>query len=561
MEQQRPIVLEHVRLILCSLSHAGPLLVLSLLRWPSVCQYFNGGAVRRKRGGILKYLTQKSATAVLLSICCAVWPTLATADLDKARTHLHNGEHAEAFRELQPLAKAGDPVALNMMGVLYHSGQGVTRDQGLAADYFRQSAEKGEAAGQYNWAIMLSNGSVLPKDERKAAEWLQKSADQGDRDAQRELGYLYAEGKGLTKDQVKAVAWLRKAADQNDASAQYSVGWALAKGVGVPKDEAIAAEWFQKSADQGIAAAQRELGVLLFNGSGVKKDQQLGTAWLRKAADQGDITAQVNLGRFYRTGSGVPKNDQESNGWYRKAAEQGDVTAQRELGIAYAFGYGVEMDERQAGRWFRMAADQGDKVASNNLGDLYERGAGGLQQDHAEAVRLYGAAAQQGEAYGQRNLARMFREGLGIRSDAVIAYSWITLAAANESPHPKAIEERDAMAQYVPRELMAEGQRLAREWKPGNPLGKSRLKPVEVASLAAAWMQKVAKAFEAKRAEEKAGLYPARPEPRPGLTTCNTRCSNGDCYRTYGDGRKVHFQARQKWNPFNNQFEWDAGSC
>lgn len=44
-------------------------------------------------------------------------------------------------------------------------------------------------------------------------------------------------------------------------------------------------------------------------------------------------------------------------------------------------------------------------------------------------------------------------------------------------------------------------------------------------------------------------------------TTCNTRCSNGDCYRTYSDGKKVHFQAKQKFNPFNNQFEWDSGQC
>ena len=41
-------------------------------------------------------------------------------------------------------------------------------------------------------------------------------------------------------------------------------------------------------------------------------------------------------------------------------------------------------------------------------------------------------------------------------------------------------------------------------------------------------------------------LYPERPaQRRPGVVTCNTRCNNGDCYRTYGDGRKTHFQARQ----------------
>jgi hypothetical protein len=36
---------------------------------------------------------------------------------------------------------------------------------------------------------------------------------------------------------------------------------------------------------------------------------------------------------------------------------------------------------------------------------------------------------------------------------------------------------------------------------------------------------------------------------------------NADCWRTYDDGRKAKFRARQKWNPFKNRFEWDAGPC
>lgn len=55
--------------------------------------------------------------------------------------------------------------------------------------------------------------------------------------------------------------------------------------------------------------------------------------------------------------------------------------------------------------------------------------------------------------------------------------------------------------------------------------------------------------------------YPSRPAVKPGYTTCNTRCNNGDCYRTYSDGRKVRFQAQQKFNPFTSQWEFDSGSC
>lgn len=55
--------------------------------------------------------------------------------------------------------------------------------------------------------------------------------------------------------------------------------------------------------------------------------------------------------------------------------------------------------------------------------------------------------------------------------------------------------------------------------------------------------------------------YPARPAAQPGRTSCNTRCFNGDCYRTYDDGRKVRFRAQHKYNPITRQWEWDSGTC
>ena len=55
--------------------------------------------------------------------------------------------------------------------------------------------------------------------------------------------------------------------------------------------------------------------------------------------------------------------------------------------------------------------------------------------------------------------------------------------------------------------------------------------------------------------------YPAAPAYRPGYTSCRTNCYNSQCYRTYADGRKVKFTAKQKWNYFDNRFEWDSGDC
>lgn len=59
------------------------------------------------------------------------------------------------------------------------------------------------------------------------------------------------------------------------------------------------------------------------------------------------------------------------------------------------------------------------------------------------------------------------------------------------------------------------------------------------------------------------GLYPAAPTPapKPGYTTCNTRCINGDCYRTYSDGAQKRFQAKRVFNSLSGQWEYDSGSC
>lgn len=55
--------------------------------------------------------------------------------------------------------------------------------------------------------------------------------------------------------------------------------------------------------------------------------------------------------------------------------------------------------------------------------------------------------------------------------------------------------------------------------------------------------------------------YPARPQAQAGATTCNTRCENSICYRTYDSGKQVEYHAQRKWNPLTNRFDWDAGTC
>ena len=181
-------------------------------------------------------------------------------------------------------------------------------------------------------------------------------------------------------------------------------------------------------------------------------------------AEKGIAPAQANLGFLYANGYGVPKDEAEAVKWYRKAADQGYANAQSNLGIMYLLGRGVAKDESEAVKWYRKAADQGDASAQYNLGLMYANGRGGVPKDAVEAVKWYRKAADQGNASAQSNLGSSYALGNGVVKDELEAYKWSLLAGAQGNEGAKkniAIDERNLTASQ-----RAEGQRLAREWKP-----------------------------------------------------------------------------------------------
>lgn len=62
---------------------------------------------------------------------------------------------------------------------------------------------------------------------------------------------------------------------------------------------------------------------------------------------------------------------------------------------------------------------------------------------------------------------------------------------------------------------------------------------------------------------------PAKPQATPTSTsttrstnrlTCNNQCVNGDCIRTFPDGRKERWQAPRVYNPSTRNWEWDINT-
>ena len=170
---------------------------------------------------------------------------------------------------------------------------------------------------------------------------------------------------------------------------------------------------------------------------------------------------------LFQAGAAEPTEAQRKRFLETKVkAEKGDAYEQAVLGFMYEDGRGVAKDEAEAVKWYRKSADQGNFIAQLSLGNMYAHGRG-VVKDEAEAVKWYRKAADQGDAKAQTLLGLMYETGLGVPKDKTEAYKWYLLAEAQgDEEAKKAISGIEGEITPAQR---AEGQRLARAWKPRKP--------------------------------------------------------------------------------------------
>ena len=88
----------------------------------------------------------------------------------------------------------------------------------------------------------------------------------------------------------------------------------------------------------------------------------------------------------------------------------------------------------------------------------------GVAKDDREAVKWYRKAAEQNHASAQFNMGNCYAKGLGVAKDYVEAYKWSLLAAAQGGDEARRLST--GLEYWMTREQIAEGQALARNFKP-----------------------------------------------------------------------------------------------
>lgn len=270
-----------------------------------------------------------------------------------------------------------------------------------AFKWSKESAELGNAEGQYNLGFSFLRGRGTEKDKEKCIMWLTKSALQGYAEAQYLLGNCYYEGEDVEEDIDKAEEWLKLAANQEHIEAMRTLR-VLYETVEDKED------WNEKSDYWALRIAElREADEYDYYLAGLvyksRKNYEKAFEWIQKAAEKGHQYAMDSLACFYESGRGVIQNDKKALEWYKKAAATGLQCAKRHLALCYLHGKGTTRDYKQA---FEILADHETCDSYDYLGLCYQLGLG-VEQSWEKAIEQY---KTKDDIFSKCSLARCYLE-------------------------------------------------------------------------------------------------------------------------------------------------------
>jgi TPR repeat protein len=347
---------------------------------------------------------------------------------DKASELGKLGKHKDSFLLLHSASNRGNPKAQYLSALMLESGIGTIQDVIRARELYFSSAEKGYSDSQAKVGGFYVLGDGIDVDYEKAAFWFERAAKQDNPVALNDLGNMFGAGLFFEKDEEKAIALYKLAAELGSDAGKLNFGRFLTRSED-PKEVSHGISLLEQAAENGLARAQTTLALYYLDGILVEKDFDLAFNFFQAAAASGDLEGIVGLGVNFARGYGCEKNLERAKQLYEIAAERGAAQAQFNLAWCYHYGLGVDRDFGLALKWYSVAAEQGNAGAIRGVGEMYELGAGGLQQDLGKAAQLYEQAAELGDLVAQFNLGVFYEYGDGVPVNRKLAETYLELSA------------------------------------------------------------------------------------------------------------------------------------
>ncbi len=240
--------------------------------------------------------------------------------------------YKKALECFKRAADKKDILAIRNLAIFYSNDDIMEHNIAESQQYYEKAfhlaqEQVNDKRAQWILGFCFRLGKGTKKDENLAFEWFKKSAEQGYVPAQSDLGICYEFELGVKKDLSEAVRWYAEAAKRGYAQAQVHLGLCYENSDGVEENSQLAVELYHKASERGNARGQLLLARCYERGYGKEKNYKKAFELYKKAAVKGDGRAQFYLAQCYEENVGVKKSIRQAKKWYYKVAEQGDWRA------------------------------------------------------------------------------------------------------------------------------------------------------------------------------------------------------------------------------------------
>jgi TPR repeat protein len=306
-----------------------------------------------------------------------------------AKVYYFKKDYKEAIWYLQD---SDCHMAIYLLGNMYSSGVGTTKDNAKALElfkksallynmyalytvgnwlieqgdkraiqYYEKSANEGYHLAQYCIAHIYEKSSD-PYEKREAQSWYEKSAKNGNKDAHHKLG-TYLEENGSI---VKAIRYYEETAE-NDIEARKKVCQLYTRHIresncfDKQKFREQSRRWYETSAKKNNPEAMYHLGMSYYF-----TETDKAVTLLMESANLGLPEAQYQLGYHHRCDNDIDKSIK----YYCMAAGQGHIMSLYRLGEIYRYANEREGDYKKALFYYRKGLD---RIAETGYTKCYEQ--------------------------------------------------------------------------------------------------------------------------------------------------------------------------------------------
>lgn len=143
---------------------------------------------------------------LLLLLFLGLTQAHASEDMYAAKRAIRDGDYAEAYCIMKPLAVKGDAEAQYQIGWMYHNGYGLSINDSKAVYWWEKSVKGGWVDAMMALVMLYREGGAgVNKDLPRAAKYLLQAAQKGDEEARLLLSYFLDNPDWALKSQLDKV--------------------------------------------------------------------------------------------------------------------------------------------------------------------------------------------------------------------------------------------------------------------------------------------------------------------------------------------------------------------